>query len=261
MTGRVIGPFAFLALAVSLAWAQPRARPRPVSRPKPVPSPTVWNVGKAPPVDARGRPLLVLVSLGRGERAELSALTDPGGFATRDLERAAHVLRAGGGDEHPVEPRMLDLVYRIQVHFRAPEVRIVSGYRTPKANSHSNHGKGRAMDFVVAGVPDVEVAKFARELGFVGVGIYPTSHFVHVDVRPQSYFWVDMSGPGRRNRERGILGDLARGSDRRALERGERGIEPFVIAADVDIALRAHGTQRVEASIVQQQDDDDDIAD
>ena len=74
-----------------------------------------------------------------------------------------------------VDPRTLALVYRIQVHFGAPEIRVVSGYRVPKPGSHSNHGKGRAMDLVVPGVADEDVARFARGLGFVGVGVYPTS--------------------------------------------------------------------------------------
>ena len=37
---------------------------------------------------------------------------------------------------------------------------------------------------MVPGVKDEEVAKYARQTGFVGVGIYPTSGFVHVDVGP-----------------------------------------------------------------------------
>jgi len=78
------------------------------------------------------------------------------------------------------------------------------------------------MDFIVPGAADAEVAAFARTLGFVGVGIYPVSGFVHVDVRDRSYFWSDASGPGRRNRERGILGDVARASDREAVTRAMR---------------------------------------
>ena len=202
---------------------------------------TGWHAsgGRTAPLDAQGRPMLVLRTLNRNESVQLVAAGELGGFSASDLDQAAHVLRAGGGDEHPVDPRTLDIVYRIQAHFHAPELRIVSGYRTPKPNSHSNHGKGRAIDFIVPGTPDEEVAKFAREIGFVGVGVYPTSQFVHVDIRPRSYFWVDYSGPGKKNREHGILGDLAAASDRRAVARGDRPIEPFEIAGDVDAALRA----------------------
>jgi uncharacterized protein YcbK (DUF882 family) len=215
-----------------------------------------WHapVGHAAPVDASGRPKLVLHTLNHDEKAELTAATDVGGFSAEDLDRASTVLRSASGDRHPVEPRTLNVVYRIQAHFGAPEIRIVSGYRVPKPSNHSNHGKGRAIDFIVPGTPDEEVAKFAREIGFVGVGIYPTSQFVHVDVRPQSYFWIDYSGPGKRNREKGILRDLAIASDKRATLRGERGIAPFDIADDVDRALEARGPIPPAAM----QDDDDD---
>jgi len=103
------------------------------------------------------------------------------------------------GNEHPIEPRLLDIVYRIQMHFSAQEIRVISGYRTPAAiaSGHgSNHGRGRAIDVVVPGATDEDVAKLVREMGFMGVGIYPVSGFVHVDVRDRSYFWIDTSGPG-----------------------------------------------------------------
>jgi uncharacterized protein YcbK (DUF882 family) len=212
------------------------------------------------PVDGRGRAKLVLVSLNTNDRVELEAASDHGGFAASDLDRAAFVLRESAtGNEHPVEPRLLDVVYRIQRHFDAQEIRIVSGYRTPHGRHASNHGRGRAIDIVVPGAKDQEVAKFAREVGFVGVGIYPTSGFVHVDVRDRSYFWVDASGPGRRNRERGILGDLAAKSDAAALARGEHGIAPFSVGEDVDATL-AHPHSHDAPAGAEDDDDDDDEA-
>jgi hypothetical protein len=93
------------------------------------------------------------------------------------------------------------------------------------------------MDLVVPGATDDDVAKFAREQGFSGVGVYPVSGFVHIDVRERSYFWVDLSGPGKRNRTRGILADLAAKSDAQALARGERSVGPFHVGTDVDAAL------------------------
>jgi uncharacterized protein YcbK (DUF882 family) len=189
--------------------------------------------------DESGRPKLVLVSLNTNERVELSASADQGLFSASELDRAAFALREpSSGNAHPVEPRLIDLVYRIQTHFAAQEVRIISGYRTPHGRNASNHGRGRAIDLVVPGTSDADVASFARELGFVGVGIYPTSGFVHIDVRERSYFWVDASSPGRRNRERGVMHDVALKSDSAAKMRGERGLEPFSIATDVDAELR-----------------------
>jgi uncharacterized protein YcbK (DUF882 family) len=194
------------------------------------------------PRDDSGRPMLALTTVNRGESLAIPASRDDGGFSSTDLDRIAHLLRAAAGEERPIDPRELSIVYRIETHFEVPEVRVVSGYRVPRAGSHSNHGKGRAMDVVVPGVADEEVARFAREMGFVGVGVYPTSQFVHVDVRPRSYFWVDYSGPHMRNRERGILGDLAARCDAAALARGQAPVEPFALATNVDAALQARAT-------------------
>jgi uncharacterized protein YcbK (DUF882 family) len=206
-------------------------------------------------VDEHGRAKLVLVSLNTDDRVELSPFSERGGFSAAELDRAAFVLREpSSGNEHPIEPRLIDLVYRIQVQFSAPEIRVISCYRTPHGRKASNHGHGRAMDLVVPGARDADVAKFVRELGFVGVGIYPNSGFVHVDVRDRSYFWVDSSGPGRRNREQGILRDLAIKSDEAATARGERGLAPFAIGSDVDAAVNE---LRAQPASVPDQDDDD----
>jgi uncharacterized protein YcbK (DUF882 family) len=247
------------ALAAPPAGRTARARPSPAAYKSYV---ARWHEapdGAAAPVDARGRAKLVLVSLNTGARAELEAATDRGGFAASDLERAAWALREPStGNEHPVEPRLLDVVYRIQREFDAPEIRVVSGYRTPHGRRGSNHGKGRAMDVVVPGATDADVARFAREEGFVGVGIYPVSGFVHVDVRDRSYFWVDASGPGRRNRERGILGDLAAKSDAAAAARGEHGIPALVLATDVDATLARPHSHTAPAPEPSDDDDDED---
>lgn len=196
--------------------------------------------GKTAPLDEHGRPKLTLFALNTNERVELTPLTDRGGFSASDLDRAAELLRdPRTGNEHPIEPHLLDSVYRIAKNFSAQEIRVISGYRTPKPNTHSNHGRGRAMDMIVPGATDEDVAKFAREAGFSGVGVYPVSGFVHVDVRERSYFWVDTSGPGRKSRLFGVLGDVANKADTTALARGERPIPSFSLLPDVDAALSA----------------------
>ena len=244
-------------------------KPAPAAKRGPAPAKAVaasriWHTptpGKTAPLDEAGRPMLTLQALNMPDRVTLAASSERGGFSAEDLDRAAHVLRdPRTGNEHPIDPRLLDLVYRVSTHFNAHEVRIISGYRTPRSSRHSNHAKGRAIDFVVPGASDEEVAKFAREQGFTGVGVYPTSGFVHLDVRERSYFWVDNSGPGKRNRTRGILGDLAAKSDARALARGEHGIGPFAISTDVDAALAEARTSSGTSSAPDDDDDDDDDA-
>jgi len=243
------------------------AKPAPAPAKKPPPGPVVaargWHAptpGKTVPLDASGRPQLVLQALNAPDHATLTAHTEHGGFAAEDLDRAAHVLRdTRSGNEHPIDPRVLDLVYRVAAHFHTHEVRVISAYRTPHGASRSNHGNGRAIDCVFPGTSDEEVAKYAREEGFAGVGTYPASGFVHLDVRDRSYFWVDNSAPGKRNRTRGILGDLAAKSDARAVARGEHGVSPFGIGTDVDGALAsaAHGTP---AQAPQEEDDEEEAA-
>jgi len=225
----------------SIAHAEQQKKSKIPATARAIPAAKVWHTatpGKSAPADPSGRPMLVLQALNHTDHVAIAAHGETGGFSAEDLDRAAHVLREpSSGNEHPVDPHVLDLVYRVQTHFYAHEIRIISGYRTPKKNGTSNHGKGRAIDLVVPGVSDEEVAKFAREQGFVGVGVYPVSGFVHLDVRERSYFWIDTSGPGKRSRTRGILGDVAAKSDAAALARGEKSVGPFTIATDVDGSL------------------------
>jgi uncharacterized protein YcbK (DUF882 family) len=216
---------------------KPAAGKRAAWQPRPVAASRAWHTpapGRAVPLDARGKPRLVLFALNTQERVELTARDERGGFSAEDLERAAHLLRdPRSGNEHPMHPHLVDVAYRLQVRFAAQEIRVISGYRTPRG-TRSNHGKGRALDIVVPGASDEDVAKFSRELGFTGVGVYPVSGFVHVDVRDRSFYWVDTSGPGRRSRLRSVLGKLAQENDARARQRGENPVEPFSLGSDVD---------------------------
>jgi len=200
-----------------------------------------WHVPPAdgPGLTPEGRTLLVLEVLNTEERLELAPVRDDGGWTEDDLERANHALRdPRNNQERAIEPRLLDLAYRVQVHFQARVLRIVSAYR----RGVSKHGKGRAIDIVVPGVRDEEVARFARSFGFVGVGLYPRSGFVHLDTRPRSYFWVDSSGPGQKSRMSQVFGKIGEEADARALERGETppsfNGESVTVSDDVDELAR-----------------------
>src|SRR4029450_3663419 len=105
------------------------------------------------------------------EHVELRPSSDDGGFLASEADKAAAVLRELGTNRRIApEARTLSALYRIQVHFRAQEIRVLSGYRAPVPGktTHGNPGRGRAIDFVVPGAADEDIAKFARELGFVG---------------------------------------------------------------------------------------------
>jgi hypothetical protein len=162
------------------------------------------------PIDAHG-----------GERVTLIPSTDEGGFSEEQQKAAAQAFSPLGRKKpHPVSPRLLDLVYRAMRHFDAPLVHLISGYRADRAGSR--HTQGRAIDMVLPGVSNEELAAYVRQFGFVGVGIYPKSGFVHLDVRDKSFFWVDNSLPNERCRPEPTLLGEAKVMDARARDRGEQ---------------------------------------
>jgi uncharacterized protein YcbK (DUF882 family) len=76
-------------------------------------------------------------------------------------------------------------------------INVVCGYRTPETNSalrqnspqtgvaeHSQHMEGHAIDLRVPGVTTVQLRNAALSLKAGGVGYYPVSQFVHIDVGP-----------------------------------------------------------------------------
>jgi uncharacterized protein YcbK (DUF882 family) len=104
--------------------------------------------------------------------------------------------------QHAMNPRLMRLVYQTGRHWPGKRVEIVSGYRSPSVakNPRSPHMKGLACDFRVVGVKNTELRDYLRgNMKKVGVGYYPNSSFVHLDVRKdRSAFWIDYSGPGER---------------------------------------------------------------
>jgi len=102
--------------------------------------------------------------------------------------------------QHRIDPRLPRLMYQTGRHFAGHRLEVFSGYRNPKVarNPRSPHKLGLACDFRIAGVANATLRDFLRRtLNHVGVGYYPNSSFVHLDVRKgPSAFWIDYSGPG-----------------------------------------------------------------
>jgi len=113
----------------------------------------------------------------------------------RARKRLTHFLRDWRtGRTKYVPERLLWYLYLVQQHFDAP-IEVVSGYRHKERKS-SRHKQGRAVDFRVIGVKPKALWKYCKRFDNVGLGWYPNSRFVHLDVRKRSYYWVDDSGPG-----------------------------------------------------------------
>lgn len=89
----------------------------------------------------------------------------------------------------------LDVALALAERFDASRVMVVSGYRSVRFNellrkkghevaARSRHTLGQALDFRLQGVSAVEMAAAAEEIHSGGVGTYPISGFIHVDVGP-----------------------------------------------------------------------------
>jgi uncharacterized protein YcbK (DUF882 family) len=131
-----------------------------------------------------------------------------GRFGSRELHGWNRFLRCHHtGRVHQMATRLASLIYETSRHFQFGKILVVAGYRAPriarqKGNPKSPHKRGLACDFRVEGVANTELRDYLRgAFGRVGVGYYPNSDFVHLDVRQkQSAFWIDYSGPGERAR-------------------------------------------------------------
>ncbi|MCS6799574.1 MAG: LysM peptidoglycan-binding domain-containing protein [Myxococcota bacterium] len=134
------------------------------------------------------------------QRARVRAVDRRGRVPTRALDVLARLMREPGrrGRAPRPDPRLVEMLARVSDHFGGRTILLVSGFRSPGGftRESSRHVTGRAIDFRVRGVPNEAVRDFCRTLPDVGVGYYPRSTFVHLDVRERSAYWVDWSRPG-----------------------------------------------------------------
>ncbi len=121
------------------------------------------------------------------------------------LEQLNHFLRDHRTeDASSYDPSEFDLLHNLLTRLHKPNatIDIVCGYRTPWSNNflrtrggtadptesgvaeHSQHMLAKAIDIRVPGVSTRMLDQAALSLHAGGVGYYPTSQFVHVDVGP-----------------------------------------------------------------------------
>ncbi len=99
------------------------------------------------------------------------------------------------GEVHGYDPRVFDLLADLLAAAGHPdaELQIICGYRTPWSNEflrahttgvaqHSLHTQAEAIDIRLPGVSTLALRNAALKLERGGVGYYPRSNFIHVDV-------------------------------------------------------------------------------
>jgi len=134
------------------------------------------------------------------------------------------------GKQHKIHPRLCYMLKLVAENWPDHMITIYSGYRSFNPQQYtkkSKHNLGRAIDFSVDGVSNLKLMKFCRALKNVGVGYYPNSYFIHLDVRETSAFWVDYGGPGEAPKYK----KWKKGSK----ESGGVNLEADSDAADVDV--------------------------
>ncbi len=203
---------AILAVAVVAGVASPRPRVPPWAAPAPGPTTAATPMvvrGPAlswrPPRSAfASLPSLTFLAINGGAEETVALFGDHGEVDEREATRLDHLLadrRRRGGDvrERPLDRRLLSLVARAAHHFDARIVEVVSAYRAPLRYREGHHAEGRAIDFRLHDVESKELAAFLRKQPRVGVGhyIHPRTRYVHLDVRDESFHWLDGTAPGR----------------------------------------------------------------
>lgn len=98
------------------------------------------------------------------------------------------------GSVLPVDARLFDLLHELAAKAGVePRYEIISGYRSPATNamlvqssdgvaSRSLHMEGKAIDIRLVGFPLARLRDLALASGAGGVGYYPGSDFIHLDV-------------------------------------------------------------------------------
>jgi uncharacterized protein YcbK (DUF882 family) len=135
-------------------------------------------------------------NLHTGEKASVEYWAQ-GKYLPDALHEVNFILRDyRNGEVYPIHPALLDLLHQLQANLGSEQpFEVISGYRSPQTNamlratghgaaSKSYHMKGMAIDIRLGDKPLKDIHEAALLMRAGGVGYYPESDFVHVDVGP-----------------------------------------------------------------------------
>ena len=137
---------------------------------------------------------LVLFNTHTGELLDTLYYRD-GGYDAAELGRLDWLLRDHRSSEMlPIAQDLFDLLHELAAAAgREPRYEIISAYRSPATNAmlaattggvsaKSLHMQGRAIDVRLSGYPTAGLRDLALAKRAGGVGYYPSSDFVHLDL-------------------------------------------------------------------------------
>ncbi|HEY0193820.1 MAG TPA: DUF882 domain-containing protein [Kofleriaceae bacterium] len=141
-----------------------------------------------------------------GDEVQANIYNEDGSFNDEVLAKLDNLWRdPRAGEVRAVRAELYEHLSRICDHWTGQRIDLVSGFRFHERDS-SRHFHASAMDIHIKDVSIKDLYEFAQTLdvgksedGALGIGIYPTSQFIHVDFRAPgepSYRWTDWSGHG-----------------------------------------------------------------
>lgn len=129
-----------------------------------------------------------------GEQLNATYWAD-GSYQQQGLAEIYNLLRDfRTGVVNPIDTQLLDVLHNLALKLDANKpFHVISGYRSPKTNAmlaknssgvarHSLHMDGLAVDIRLPGRDLSSLHRAALSMKAGGVGYYPVSDFVHVDV-------------------------------------------------------------------------------
>jgi hypothetical protein len=170
------------------------------------PAPSYFRVARPPPPGASWAPYYhapwkrgFVTLFGHGKKWSGYLIGSKGEVPAASRASLSDLLASWRtGKEALIDERLIALVAVTSDEFGGRPIRIVSGYREYSYAPDSKHKIGQALDFSIPGVPNEALRDYLRTLTDVGIGYYPNSTHVHLDVRDKSTYWVDYSFPGER---------------------------------------------------------------
>ncbi|MBI5488824.1 MAG: DUF882 domain-containing protein [Deltaproteobacteria bacterium] len=178
------------------------------------------------------------------EEITVRLFNDDGDLRSSARTQASHIFRHVSTDrEIPVSTDLLALLQRVADHWPGRTVYVHSAVRPVvrrPGKPLGNHMLGRALDFHLDGVTNEDLRDFCRTLDHAGVGYYPNSTFVHLDAREDSWYWIDVSGPGEAAQY--VDPDLYEETDQERSQEGEWSPEAAPASADAPPAEPAPET-------------------
>ena len=154
-------------------------------------SPTAQIAGTTPQPESRLR----LFHTHTGERLDI-VYRQGAAYIPEALGKLDRFLRDHRtGEVHHFDPHLFDLLSEVTASVGRPnaELQIICGFRTPWSNEYlrkntsgvaknSLHMQAEAIDIRLPGTPLAKFRDAALALRRGGVGFYPDSGFIHVDV-------------------------------------------------------------------------------